>query len=51
MSEMPEDRDAIELLGTVARLDVEHEIDHFLLFPTKRDAQRARITLTARDFH
>ena len=47
---MPDDRDAIELLGTVARLDVEHEIDHFLLFTTKRAAERARIVLSARDY-
>src|SRR5690606_30136732 len=47
---MPDDRDAIELLGTVARLDVEHEINHFLYLPAKRAAKRARNALTARDF-
>ncbi len=47
---MPDDRDAIDALGTVARLDIEHEITHFLHMPTEDAAERVRIALTARDF-
>jgi phage pi2 protein 07 len=47
---MPDDRDAIDALGTVARLDIEHEIKHFLYLPTESAADRVRTALTTRNF-
>lgn len=44
------DRDAIDALGTVARLDIEHEISHFLYLPTECAADRVRTALTTGNF-
>ncbi len=47
---MTNDRDALDLLATVARLDIEHEIKHFLYLPTNRAAKRVQVMLAARGY-
>jgi hypothetical protein len=47
---MATDRDALDKLATISRLDVVHKITHFLYMPTVERAREAMLALLAREF-